>query len=77
VLILHGDQHALKKLNSEIFLPELKAAGVEVEYKVYPGNPHGFYWGNGTNQETVEKFMADALAFLKARLQTPAKALMQ
>ncbi len=73
VLILHGDQHALKTLNSKIFLPELKAAGVEVEYKVYPGNSHGFYWGNGTSRETVEKFMADTLSFLEAKLKTKAK----
>lgn len=75
VLILHGDQHALKKLNSEIFLPELKAAGIEVEYKVYSGNSHGFYWGNGTNRETVENFMADTQAFLEARLKTHARPL--
>ncbi len=75
VLFLHGDQHSLKKLNKEIFLPELKAAGVEVEYKVYPGNPHGFYWGNGTTNETVENFIADVDAFLKPRLKTPARPL--
>ena len=67
---------SLKKLNGEIFLPELKAAGVEVKYKVYPGNPHGFYWGNGTNRETVEKFMADTQAFLEASLKTQARPLM-
>ena len=71
VLILHGDQHALKKLNGEIFLPELKAAGVDVEYKVYPGNPHGFYWGSGTDEKTVDQFLADVDAFLARRLKTP------
>jgi acetyl esterase/lipase len=60
-------------LNGEIFLPELKAAGVDVEYKVYPGNPHGFYWGNQTTSETVERFLSDSDAFLKPRLKTPAR----
>jgi len=73
ILILHSDQHALKKLNKEIFLPELKAAGVQVEYKEYPGNPHGFYWGVRTTKKTVDTFMADVHSFLKSRLKTKAR----
>ncbi len=73
VIILHGDQHGLKKLNKEIFLPELKAAEIEVEYKVYPGNPHGFYWGRRTTKDTVEKFLADVDAFVRPKLKTKPK----
>jgi acetyl esterase/lipase len=75
VLILHGDKHALRTLNLEIFLPELKAAGVAVELKLYPGNPHGFYWGGGTTEKTVEQFMADVDVFLKRCLKTPPKSM--
>jgi dipeptidyl aminopeptidase/acylaminoacyl peptidase len=75
VVILHGDQHGLKKLNKDIFLPELKAAGVEVEYKVYPGNPHGFYWGRSTTKETVEKFLTDVDTFVRPKLKTKPKQL--
>lgn len=73
ILILHSDQHALKKLNKEILVPELKAAGVKFEYKEYPGNPHGFYWGVRTTKKTVDTFMADVQSFLKSRLKTKAK----
>jgi len=75
VMILDGDKHVLKTLNQEIFLPELKAAGVDVLYQIYPGNPHGFYWGSGTTEKTVEQFMADIDAFLAGRLKTPPKAI--
>ena len=74
VLILHGDIHSLKDLNQEIFLPELKAAAVEVQYNTYPGNSHGFYWAKGASKETVEKFMADTQAFLKTNLKTQPRA---
>ena len=76
ILILDGDRHALNTLNREILLPELKAANVEIEYKIYPGNQHGFYWGkNKTTLDTLETMMTDVKAFLLPRLKTAPKPL--
>ncbi len=68
VLILHGDIHDLKTMNGEIMLPEMKAAGVNLTYKVYPGNPHGFYTGNHASKETVVKVVNDVRTFIKPLL---------
>jgi acetyl esterase/lipase len=68
ILILHGDQHPLKIINSEIIVPELKAFGKDVTYSVFPGLNHGFYWGNaksGATIETVEKIMRDIPDFIE------------
>ncbi|MBI3466835.1 MAG: prolyl oligopeptidase family serine peptidase [Planctomycetes bacterium] len=70
VLILHGDQHILKKINHEIFIPELKAAGKDVQVIVYPGEPHGFYWGREGSPEAAQKCFDDCQAFLKPLLKT-------
>lgn len=70
VLILHGDQHILKKINHEIFIPELKAAGKDVQVIVYPGEPHGFYWGREGSPESALMCFDDCQAFLKPLLKT-------
>lgn len=72
ILILHGDVHPLKILNGQILLPELKAAKKEVVYKIYPGNEHGFFWGQARPQ-TVNAFMNDTLTFLQSHLETKPK----
>lgn len=68
VLILHGDIHDLRKMNGEIFVPEMRAAGIEVEYKVFPGNTHGFYFGSDATKETVDRVVAEVGRFLEPRL---------
>jgi len=73
IMIVQSDEHPLNRLNNEIFIPELKAAGVKTEVKAYPGHPHGFYWGHRTDTATVEQMVADVLAFLKPRLKTQPK----
>lgn len=71
VLILHGDQHDLRKLNGPIIVPLMKEAGVRVEYREYPGYGHGFYfgggadrWGKGADEKVVVDVVRDVLAFL-------------
>jgi acetyl esterase/lipase len=71
VLILHGDQHDLHKLNKPLFLPLMKEAGVEVEYREYAGYGHGFYfgggddrWGKGADEAVVERVVKEVRAFL-------------
>jgi len=73
VLILHGDQHDLRKLNGPIIVPLMKEAGVRVEYREYPGFGHGFYfgggddrWGKGADEKVVADVVRDVLAFLAA-----------
>src|SRR5260221_390883 len=39
VLIVHGDQHPINKINHEIIIPEMKAAGKKLEVILYPGQP--------------------------------------
>jgi dipeptidyl aminopeptidase/acylaminoacyl peptidase len=72
VLILHGDQHDLHRLNGLIIVPLMKEAGVRVEYREYPGYGHGFYfgggadrWGKGADERVVAEVVRDVLAFLE------------
>ena len=71
VLMLHSDQHDLRKLNGPLFVPLMKEAGVDVEYREYPGYGHGFYfgggddrWGKGADEKVVGAVVSDTLAFL-------------
>jgi len=71
VLILHSDQHDLKKLNRPLFLPLMRQAGVQVEYREYPGYGHGFYfgggddrWGKGADDAIVQAVVRDVSRFL-------------
>ena len=73
VLILHSDQHDLRRLNGPIIVPLMKDAGVRVEYREYRGYGHGFYfgggddrWGKGADEKVVGDVVRDVLAFLAA-----------
>ncbi len=75
VLILHSDQHDLRKLNAPLFLPLMKQAGVKVDYREYPGYGHGFYlgagddrWGKGADEKVVQELMRDVGAFLEREM---------
>ena len=68
-LILHGDQHELKRFNLEVFVPEMRALGKPVVVNVYPGEPHGFYWGQGRDPAQALKANQDADAFLRKHLR--------
>lgn len=73
VLILHGDVHVIQKMNKGMLVPALEAANVVHEYRVYPGNPHGFYFGGRTTEETVDQVVSDVINFVTPRLKTPLK----
>jgi len=71
VLILHSDQHDLRKLNAPLFLPLMREEGVAVEYREYPGYGHGFYfgggddrWGKGADEPVVAAVVRDVADFL-------------
>jgi acetyl esterase/lipase len=75
VLILHGDQHDLNKLNAPLFVPMMKEAGVRVEYREYPGYGHGFYfgggddkWGKGADEKVVAEVLRDVRVFLQKEM---------
>jgi enterochelin esterase-like enzyme len=72
VLILHSDRHDLHKLNAPLFVPLMKQAGVNVEYREYAGYGHGFYfgggddrWGKGADEAAVASVVRDVRAFLE------------
>lgn len=79
VLILHGDRHDLHKLNKPLFLPLMQEAGVQVEYREYPGYGHGFYfgggddrWGKGADEAVVQAVVRDVRAFLETSMPAAA-----
>ncbi len=73
VLILHGDQHWLKRFNLELLVPEMKALGKQVEVRTFPGAKHSFYWGRNTEPATALKAHREADAFLRKHLKTRPK----
>ncbi|MEO0448465.1 MAG: alpha/beta hydrolase [Verrucomicrobiota bacterium] len=64
ILIHHGDVHPLKKINFEIVFPGIQKAGKSMVIKKYPGQQHGFYWGNHTDEATLELVVANTVEFL-------------
>lgn len=68
-LILHGDVHALKDFNLGVFVPEMESLGKPVTVKVYPGEPHGFYWGVGRDPAQALRANRDADAFLRQHMR--------
>jgi dienelactone hydrolase len=74
-LILHGDQHPLEKFNRQLFVPEMQAMGKSVHLEMYPGQRHGFYFGQGDDPAIGEKSNRDAEAFLRERVKVKPKPL--
>jgi dienelactone hydrolase len=70
VLIAQGDQHPINKVNNELFIPELKKAGKNVEVITYPGQPHSFVFGSIATGDAGKKVFGDAHAFFKKHLPT-------
>ena len=68
-LVLHGDVHALKAFNLGVFVPEMEALGKPVAVKIYPGEPHGFYWGVGRDPARALRANRDADAFLRQHMR--------
>ena len=75
IFIAQGDQQLdgvvdHHKIVDEILIPELKAAGKELEERVYPGQGHcfGFSGGFGGGEEAASTFFGDMDAFFKRHL---------
>ncbi len=73
VLILHGDQHWLRRFNLDVFVPEMKTLGKSVEVRIYPGENHGFYWGRSKNPAMPLKANQDAHGFFREHIKTQPK----
>ena len=73
VLILHGDQHWLRRFNLDAFVPEMKSLGKSVEVTIYPGENHGFYWGRSKNPAMPLKANQDARGFFREHIKTQPK----
>lgn len=69
-LILHGDQHQLKKFNFDLFVPEMVAMGKDVTLMKFPGEFHGFYWGQGRIPLLAERSNISAEEWLRERMPT-------
>ena len=75
----------LHKTVNEILIPELKAAGIEVEDIVYPGQQHCFgFWGGASGgafsgspeaEEAGSTFFADMVTFFTRHLSTQPQAI--
>ncbi len=66
VFIAYGDKSPINLINHEIVIPELKAAGKQVETKLYPGKTHGF-------SKNSEEFFNDCDKFFRKSLATAPK----
>lgn len=75
VLIVQGDQHPINKINDEIVVPELKAAGKDFRVIVYPGQPHNFVFGQQGTQAATSKCFQDSETFVRKYLPTKPVAL--
>ena len=75
IFIAQGTVHPIGKINRVIIIPELEAAGKEVEVKEYPGQPHGFYFGRTPQQEAALEFFQDCDRFFRKHLKTQPKAI--
>jgi dipeptidyl aminopeptidase/acylaminoacyl peptidase len=69
ILIIHS-KHPLFKLNSEIIIPELKAANKRVELVRYPDEGHCFAFNGDRSPEAAFKAFGDAEKFLLPLLAT-------
>ena len=71
VFVGHGDINNLKKVNFEIFLPELMKAGKPVQIHVYPGMPHSVFSFYSPNRlEFISRFFEDCNSMFKRYLVT-------
>jgi dienelactone hydrolase len=70
LFIAYGDISEINKVNHEIVIPELKAAGKQLETKLYPGQRHGF------SKSNVE-FYEDCRQFFGKHIRTTPKPISQ
>ena len=67
MLIIHSDQEpTLVRFNNEVLIPELRAAGKELEVKSVSGEPHCFAFnGQAAQPANVIKALEDAELFVR------------
>jgi len=70
ILIHHGDTHPLKGINFELVFPAIERAGKTIAVERYPGENHGFYWGNRTSQDTLDSVVSSTLEFVEPLLKS-------
>jgi acetyl esterase/lipase len=54
-----------------LFLPLMKQAGIEVEYRESPDYGHGFYFGRGADLAVVEQAVTEVRTFLQRTMPSP------
>jgi dipeptidyl aminopeptidase/acylaminoacyl peptidase len=69
VLIVHGDVHVINRINDQIIIPELKAAGKKYQEIFVPGARHGYSMGS-SGPALALKFYEDSRRFLQPYLKT-------
>ena len=74
VLIVHGDVHVINRINEQIIIPELKAAGKKIEEVYEPGARHGYSMGS-SGPALALKFYEASRRFLQPYLKTQPKAM--
>lgn len=70
LLVHHGDVHLLKNINFDIIFPAIEKAGKTLVVKRYPGEDHGFYWGNRTSEATVDAVVTSTRDFIEPLLKS-------
>ncbi len=70
LLVHHGDIHLLKRINFDLVFPAIEKAGKTLVVKNYPGEDHGFYWGNRTSTRTVDSVVANTREFIEPLLKS-------
>jgi dipeptidyl aminopeptidase/acylaminoacyl peptidase len=76
MLIIQSDQEpTLVRFNNEVFIPELRAAGKNLEVKSFTGEPHCFAFnGQAAQPPNVVKALEDAEVFVRRHVNTEPKA---
>jgi len=76
MLILQSDQEpTLARFNNEVFIPELRAAGKNLDVKSFTGEPHCFAFnGQAAQPANVIKALEDAELFVGRHVNTKPKA---
>jgi len=79
ILIIQGDAEAaidVNGFNSAVLIPELRAAGKELDVITYPGEPHCFAFGSRAGSERgALKAFQDTERFLRQNIKTMPEAL--
>jgi dipeptidyl aminopeptidase/acylaminoacyl peptidase len=76
ILIIHSDQEpTLTRFNNEVFIPELRSAGKNLEVRSFTGEPHCFAFnGQAAQPANVIKALEDAESFFRRHVNTQPKA---